>query len=425
MEQKTMKKLITSAGLVALGVTGMDAAYAPGLGKVESSKLMTYSVTTRGFYDDNITTASTNPDNAFGFDIRPGATLNLTSLPQTFIRASYFYDLRYYFDRKPHSADHSHEFALNAEHAFSERYKLNFDESFVYSQEPEVIGDVGITIRNPASAYRNVANLKFNSRLTESLGARLVYGNTWTAYSDSGPLSRSARLDRTEHEVRAEGSWVIDPKLVARTGYKLNVVGYAGSLVSDNLGGTFRSDLRDQTRHTTYVGADYDFSARLRATAEAGAALTVYTSQLRASDNLSPYASANITYVYAEKSFLQTGLDLERTSTDLVGDLINGITSDVQRLSPFVSVTHQLTPRMTISSSIRYSRLSYTGGRTDGETEGFLSPQLNVDYRINQFLVATATYNHDRLMSDDTAGAPLSGRSFTRNRIFLGLTAMY
>lgn len=420
-----MKKLITSAGLVALSATGLEAAYAPGLGEVESSKLMTYSVTTRGFYDDNITTLHSNPNSAFGFDLRPSAIFNLTSLPQTFIKASYTYDLRYFFDRQPHAADHSHEFALKAEHAFSERYKLSLDESFVYSQEPEVIGDVGIVIRTPASAYRNVANAKFTSRLTESLGTRLVYENTWTAYSDSGPLSRAARLDRTEHEVRAEGTWVLDPKLVARLGYRLSVVGYTGSLVQDNLGGLFQSDLRDQTRHTVYLGADYEFSARLKASAEAGAATTVYSSQLNVSSLVSPYASANLTYVYAEKSYLQTGVSMDRTPTDLVGDLVNGITSDVERLSPFVGITHQITPRITGGAVVRYSHYTYTGGRADGESENFLSPQLNIDYKINQFLMATATYNYDRLMGTDTPGAPLANRSFTRNRVFLGLTATY
>ena len=65
-----MKKLIASAGLVALGTAGLHAAYAPGLTEQQTSKPWTVSASLRGFYDDNITTASisTNRQESFGFD---------------------------------------------------------------------------------------------------------------------------------------------------------------------------------------------------------------------------------------------------------------------------------------------------------------------------------------------------------------------
>lgn len=425
VKKKNMKKIITSAGWLALGVTGLEAAYAPGLTPIESAKLMTYSITTRGFYDDNITTISKafgKPQNTFGFDMRPSASLNLTSLPQTYIGATYTYGLRYYFDRLPHAADHSHEFNTKVEHAFSERFKLNLEESLVYAQEPEVIGDAGIVNRSPASAFRNTADISLTGQITETWGARLAYHNAWVAYTDSGTGSRSALLDRMEHEIRMEGTYQLSPKLVARSGYRLSLVNYNSSDFL-RLGDTSKPSIRDQTRHTAYVGAEYKFTARLTASAEGGAEMTEFSSALNAPGTTSPYLSANLTYMYREKSYLQAGVSVDRTATDVVGPVGTGITTDVEQIAPYFAITHHLTPRMTLGAVTRYSHYSYQGGRADGETEDFLSPQLNFDYKINQFLTATATYNYDRLMSKSASS--LASRGFSRNRVFVGLTAVY
>ena len=44
---------------------------------------------------------------------------------------------------------------------------------------------------------------------------------------------------------------------------------------------------------------------------------------------------------------------------------------------------------------------------------------VNVTYEINKFLAAEAGYNYDRLDSD------VGFRSFTRNRVYVGLRASY
>ena len=51
-----MKKFLTSAGFIALGVSGLQAAYAPDLTPMEASKPWSVSAALRGFYDDNYTT---------------------------------------------------------------------------------------------------------------------------------------------------------------------------------------------------------------------------------------------------------------------------------------------------------------------------------------------------------------------------------
>jgi hypothetical protein len=44
---------------------------------------------------------------------------------------------------------------------------------------------------------------------------------------------------------------------------------------------------------------------------------------------------------------------------------------------------------------------------------------LNLEYRFNSNFSADVGYNYDRLESD------LGGRSFDRNRVYLGITATY
>ena len=418
-----MKKIIVSAGMVALSATGMQGAYAPGLNKMESSKLMTYSASLRGFYDDNVTTASgkgtATKIDSFGFDFRPSASLNLTSLPQTYIGATYTYGMRYYIDRDP-SADHSHEFELKTEHAFSERYKLTFNDSFVYAQEPEVVGDIGVIrrlARSNNSAYRNVANLGFSAQLTETIGARLGYENTWLSYLDSGAASRSATLDRMDHAIRMEGTWQAQPKLLARAGYRLTMTDYQGSDDIDLVTpGVQKGDTRNETRHTFFVGGDYSFNSRLRASLEGGAQLAEFK-RADLSSAVSPYVSLSSTYLYREDSYIQLGLTVDRSATEIVSS------ADVETMSPYLSINHKITPRMKAGGMLRYNEYKYNAPRTglDGATENFITAQVNVDYRLSQYLTASATYNLDDLSGD----SQFADRAFTRNRVFLGVKATY
>src|SRR5258708_28459419 len=101
-----MKRFIASAGLVAVGATGLQAAYAPGLTPMETSKTWSVAASLRGFYDDNYNTAPSHPSapsipNAkvsFGAEISPQFALNFPPY-QTFLRPFFVYTLRYYYAR--------------------------------------------------------------------------------------------------------------------------------------------------------------------------------------------------------------------------------------------------------------------------------------------------------------------------------------
>src|SRR5574341_1360824 len=172
-----MKRIIASAGLVALGATtGLHAQYAPGLSRLETTKPWSVSATLRGFYDDNYVALpnlfADRQDidvDSFGFELRPSVAVNLP-LDQTFLGASYTYSMRYYEARQDDEIDDQHEVNLKADHRFSERHKISLSDSFVYAQEPELIEGSGATFttfRTEADAFRNRAALEGSAALTE------------------------------------------------------------------------------------------------------------------------------------------------------------------------------------------------------------------------------------------------------------------
>src|ERR1700757_2178765 len=115
-----MKKVMASAGLLALGALGVKNAHAQILPGAE--KPWTLSATLRGFYDDNYTTTPNGPS-SYGFEVRPSGALNL-SWQQTTLNLSYVMSMRYFEDRPKNNIDWSHDFELMLNHNFSERYSL-------------------------------------------------------------------------------------------------------------------------------------------------------------------------------------------------------------------------------------------------------------------------------------------------------------
>src|SRR5438876_171422 len=176
-----MKKFIASAGLAAVGATGLQAAYAPGLSPMETSKPWSIAASVRGFYDDNYNNANRSSGlkkDSIGVEFSPSAAINIP-LEQTYIGASYIYTLRYYDNRPNNSIDHTHEVTAKLNHKFSELYKFDFEDAFAYSQEPQIIQPLGngqsTFLRTDSSAYRNRLRGDFTAQVTELLALQPGY----------------------------------------------------------------------------------------------------------------------------------------------------------------------------------------------------------------------------------------------------------
>jgi len=419
-----MKKIIASAGLVAVSAAGLHAA-APGLSPMEASKPWSISATLRGFYDDNYAAAHKSfEDDSFGIEIRPAAALNFP-FEQSFIGLGYIYDLKWYEGRPDEEIDQSHEFTLKADHRFSERYSIDFQDSFVYSDEPGILEDQGFVtqfLRTDAEAFRNRAAINFDAQLTDLVGLGLGYQNGWYDYDQEGPGSRSALLDRWEHDFNIEGRWHARENLFASLGYGLGIVSYTGDDVIADSGPPFFvplavSEDRDQVAHRVYVGAEQAVTSQFKVSAKVGGE---YTDVEVGDDDLTPWAEVAGSYNYLPGSYLQFGFRHDRNPTDRTHpDADGNIVTDQESSALFASVTHRITPRLDGSIIGRVQRSEFRDGSIDGDIDYFVMLGLNLEYRFTPNWSTEVGYNYDRLDSD------LGGRSFTRNRVYAGVRATY
>src|SRR5579863_10400340 len=220
-----MKKVIASASLLALGAAGA-ATVAAGADTASSifnaDKPWSVTASLRGFYDDNINTAPNGTPgkvSSVGVELRPGASLNF-DWGATKLSASYLYDMRYYDER--HNTDQSHDFEFNFDHNISERYSMNIADSFVIAQEPDVIAGTGAfatPVRSNGNNDRNTASIDFRAQLTRLFGLVFGYANTFYDYEenfgtslDHTQPSRSALLDRDEHQFKIDTTWQLVPE---------------------------------------------------------------------------------------------------------------------------------------------------------------------------------------------------------------------
>jgi hypothetical protein len=77
-----------------------------------------------------------------------------------------------------------------------------------------------------------------------------------------------------------------------------------------------------------------------------------------------------------------------------------------------------LTAKLTANLVGMYAMSSFGDSLPGSPSDDYLSLGANLAYTINQYLQAETGYNFDDLSSD-------LGRSFDRNRVYIGLKASY
>jgi hypothetical protein len=440
-----MNKITTTAGIVALGAASIQAAvYAPATGSQEATKPWSISASLRGFYDDNY---STSPKwlerDSLGFEVAPSASLNLIR-DQTALGLSYAYSMRWYEDRDDagmSSADHTHQVNGKLSHAFTPRFKLDLSDSFVYAQEPTLIETDGVRsafLRGDGDVMRNHALGSFSAGITENLTAVLGYGNEWYDYEDDGFNSRSAVLDRMEHLASINLRAVVLPKTVLVGGYQYEIVDYSSS---DSIGDPFNPALRfnaeerNSTSHYFYGGVDQALTPTLNASLRAGAQLTEYDDLNRIlllnpsldDSRWSPYVDANATWLYTPGSYAQLGVRHQRAQTD-VGFVSTGAlfspNLDAESTSVYGSVSHRI-GAFIASAIASYQMSTYDVERGDEFQDDYFMAGVNLVYEINRFLALEAGYNFDDLSSDLDEDSAREFRSFSRNRVYVGVRGTY
>lgn len=407
-----MKLLSTTAGILAIGALGIHHAQA-------ESKPWSLSATLRGFYDDNYATtpSGTVPgaQSSYGFEFSPSAGYSFAR-EQSSVALKYTYGLRYY-ENRDNSADHSHQLDALLKHAFTPRARITVDESFVIAQEAALL-DRGVVItplRSNGNNIRNTASVTLENEWTRLLGTELAYSNTFYDYEQTGPASRSALLDRTEHLIRADLRWAALQTTTVIFGYQFGIVDQTSKDFLD-LAGTLLPNMRDNRSHYAYVGADHFMTEQLSFHPRVGVQYTEYPNAPAGTsgDHVSPYADFSAVYRYSEESNLQIGVKHNLTQTDVAAGTLDAETTTI-----YGSLKHQFTAKISGSLIGQYQMSEFNGGGNDGKSDKLGIVGVNVAYAINEFLTAETGYNYDRLLSE------LGGRSFTRNRVYIGIRATY
>jgi hypothetical protein len=448
-----MKKIVASVGLVAIGASGIQTASAQALGAADASKPWSVSATLRGFYDDNTATIPNNITlppgvhrDSFGFEVSPSAALNW-SVDQTTITLGALYSFLHY-DRIPLNAtghnDNTFTFNAGLTHAFNEQISARASDAFVIGQEPDLLraGNTFSTFqRVSGNNIRNYGSLGLDAQLTPEIGVSAGYDNTFYDYKDRGPStitltdggvlyepSLAGALNRIENRVHIEGNYQVMPETKALIGYQFTDIDYNANEVIGGVNDPFflgdtrvYARSRDSREHTGYVGAEHNFTPEFKGAIRVGGSYTEYYNDPGVSASWTPYVNATLKYNYAPMSYVEGGFSYDRNATDVVGAGQLGTTTlDAESAVVFLTVNHAITPQIIGSLLAQFQNSKYHGGTFNNNDEQYYLLGLNLEYRFNQYFSANLGYNYDRLESSSSLG-----RTFDRNRVYIGVTATY
>ena len=421
-----MKNIVASVGLVALGASGFQNAQAQSMSNPDSSKPWSVGLTLRGFYDDNVS-SNVRPNagepslitETFGYDITPSLKL-AWSTPQTSYSLGYAYGMKYYENRptaRADKTDNTHSLDGSLEHRFTERVSASVSDSFVIGQEADFLraGNAYETFhRASGNNVRNFGRAKVTTQLSSTFGATLGYENGYYNYDDS---YMSSVLDRVDQTIPLEGLVQLAPETRLITGYRFRDSDFNSGLHLE--GTSFLSEVRNSRSHTGYVGVDHNFTPDLTGSIRGGAESADYYNDPNSSSELSPYAQASVRYTYAQDCSVEVGVTYDRTATDMfLQDAAGNLTLDAQTLVVYGSLTHKIASKVYGSLLAQIQNSDFNGGKWNNRSDLFFTAGVNFEYRINQHLSANAGYDLDRLDSD-------TNRSFTRNRVYVGVKACY
>ena len=439
-----MKKTLFCAGLTLVGAAGLQSAFAAEVDTV-SPRAWNVSASLRGFYDDNYNISGTTKG-SFGTELTPQVSINLP-MQQTDLGMRYKYSLNYFQDRDSllgfdKSYDQTHQVDVWLDHAFNTRWKLNLNDSFASGQEPELLNPVGLAstpFRVNGDNIANHANATLNTEWSRLFSTKVAYGNAVYAYDDSGQTlaniialkgpSRAGELNRVEQTASIDFQWTVQPETMGFVGYRLNWVNFTGNepityTVLNPVGPvtiTHYSADNDNRTHSGYVGVQHEFTETLSGKAQGGVSYTDhYNDPFYSSDSLSPYADLSLTYTYLPGSYLQMGFTHDINQTDVKNaDSMGRLTEYQESSRVYASINHRFTPKL-VGSVIGNAQFSdYKGGQYSASTDCDYNLGVNLAYEINRYFSVETGYNYDDLVSD------IAGRSFSRNRVYLGLTASY
>jgi hypothetical protein len=430
-----MKKFFISVGLVAAGTASLQAAYAPGLNSMETTKIWSVSSTLRGFYDDNYTTSPNGQkQGSAGFEVSPSLALTVP-LQQTEIGLRYTYGLYYYQERQNQGndpIDQTHQVDLWLDHAFSERWQGTVRDTFVVGQEPSLlnppVGGQATPYREEGNNIANNANVALTTDWTRQFSTVLTYNNGYYDFQQSGGNaanpSQNGLLTRLDQSIGLDFQWEVSPETVALVGYTFDFLNYWGNEViapnPTDPANPFYSSSRNSYSHIPYVGFQHSFLPNLNVSSKVGVEITDYYNDSASGNYVTPYVNSSASYTYAPGSYVQLSVVHSQNATYVIAPGGNGnITQSQQSTVVSASVNHQITAKLTGSVIGNVQISEFNQGAYNNQSEETYSLGANLTYAFNQHFSTELGYNFDDLQSN------IPNNGYSRNRVYLGVTAAY
>lgn len=389
-------KLLTFFPVLAAAVCVLPvrAVYAP-IPEMEQGKDFSASVRAGVSHDSNIFGAQRNAISSMIYSVSPTLKLNSSLTDQTFFGASYQLTLDNFQDRPGDKTLDSHDFNLRLAHAFTPATTIDLSNNYVVAKNPESLL-AGVPLNTDQSYKRN----QFDGRLATNLGEKTgVTAKFRTANYDYDNATLGNSLDRTENLYGVSLSHALLPEIKAVGEYRRQDVNYRSG------GG-----LKDKQSNFLIGGLDYAVASKLTATGRLG---YEWRERDGAADTDAPYVELALKYDYAPKSYLTSGFvhTLEEAS-----NVAQFTDTEVNRF--FANLQHALTPLIVASGSLTYepSTLQGRAGQADVD-EKTTRVGVALSYLPTQHWTVSATFDHDRVKSDDPS------RGLKRERV--GLSVAY
>ena len=397
-QKDSMRKMVASVGMVALGAASVQAAaYGPGFASTDLSQPWSISATLRGFYDDNyLTAASDSPAkrSSFGFVVSPSGSVAL-STDQNELGARYTFSAYYFDDRRDNPWDYTHQFDGYWTHTFSGRFNVHVSDSFVMAQESQILDPFGsgTPFRTQGDNLHNSGAITLTAQLTHLLSLVLGYSNDfydykqdanavwnnyatifspfeWPRYVNPSPDgtyflpggSYSALIDRVEHAILANVQWQLSPQTVGVLGYNYGMIGFTGdeyiaagvftftSNVPDRVLPA-KSNVRNYHDHKVYAGVDHTFNPDFTISVRGGGEYADYYNSPNGGSNFAPYGNLDLRYRFGADSYIDAGVQQKYNQTDVAA-------YNTEASIVYASVNHAFTPQLvgSVMGQFQYSR---------------------------------------------------------------------
>lgn len=370
------------------------AVYAP-VPEQEQGKALTVALRAGVSYDSNIFGASTSEIGSTVFTASPRIAFNASLTPQTFFSSSYRLTVDHFTDRPGDQTLDSHEAMLRLAHQFSADTTIDVVETFVRQRNPESLL-AGLPVNSDQSFSRNQLDGRFATKVAQKTELSLK-GRTVLYRYENARLGTS--LDRTENLLGLAATYPTRPNLRLAAEYRYQTIDYRHS-----------GSNKDKQSSFGLIGGDYDVAQKVSASTRLG---FEHRRRENETSETAPYIELSVKYDYAPKSYLTAGYVYTFEEASNVA-----VYTDTQVNRLFANVEHAVTALIVASGSFTYepSQLQARRGFADAD-ETTRRAGVAVSYLPTKNWVISASYDHDRVSSDDVS------RQLRRNRV--GLMAIY